>query len=305
VELRQVQYFLGVARAGTFSRAAEDLHVAKSALSKQIKLLEVELGAELLLRGPGRREVELTAAGEAFLADAVTIVAAMGHGRERVRDLSGIARGRASVIIAPGWDAWPGWQEMVTEFRRRHPELSLSVTQGGLIGDMLTAIGAGDGDLAVMADTEVPERPGLRVEVLHAEPVFVILPPGHRLAARDHIGLGELTDERWVLPPIERSLVTRLAGAEGFSPIIEDDAPSAAMVRELVLAGTGVAICGRSETEFYAPATSVLLEPEVTASVFIAYRSAYRTAATRAVRDYLRACFGWTRDADVPAAAVE
>lgn len=112
MELRQVQYFLGVARAGTFSRAADELHVAKSALSKQIKLLEDELGADLLLRGPGRREVELTPAGEAFLADAVTIVAAMGHGRERVRDLSGITRGRASVTVALGWDAWPGWREM-------------------------------------------------------------------------------------------------------------------------------------------------------------------------------------------------
>lgn len=73
------------------------------------------------------------------------------------------------------------------------------------------------------------------------------------------------------------------------------------MLRELVLAGVGIAVCGRSETGFYAPAASIPLAPELTASIFIAYRSAYRTAATRAVRDYLRACFGWTPDGGVGA----
>lgn len=305
MELRQVQYFLGVARAGTFSRAADELHVAKSALSKQIKLLEDELGAELLLRGPGRREVELTAAGEAFLADAVTIVAAMGHGRERVRDLGGITRGRASVVIAYGWDAWPGWQAMVTEFRRQHSALSLKVSQGESVREMLATVGSGDNDLAIMADTVVPEMPGLRIEVLHAEPVFVVLPPGHPVAMREQVTLAELRDERWVAGPLERSLIERVAAAAGFAPILDDDAPTAAMVRELVLAGTGISICGRSETEFYAPSTAIPLAPEITASIFIAYRSAYRKAATRAVRDFLRACFGWSRDGDVPAAAVE
>jgi DNA-binding transcriptional LysR family regulator len=137
VELRQVQYFLGVARAGTFGRAADEMHVAKSALSRQIKLLEDELGAELLLRGPGRREVELTPAGKAFLDDAVTIVSAMGHGREVVRELSGVTRGRVSVMVANGWDAWPAWPDMIGEFRRQYPALSVKITQGGSIRDML------------------------------------------------------------------------------------------------------------------------------------------------------------------------
>src|SRR5262245_10427057 len=116
MELRQVQYFLGVVQAGTFGGAADDLHVAKAALSRQIKLLEDELGAELLLRGGGRREVELSEAGEAFLAEAVTIVEAMDQGRERVRGPSGEARGRVTVVVTQGWDAWPGWAEIVAEF---------------------------------------------------------------------------------------------------------------------------------------------------------------------------------------------
>src|SRR3954453_19228254 len=129
MELRQVEYFLGIARAGTFGRAADELHVAKSALSKQIKLLEDELGADLLLRGPGRREVELTPAGEAFLEGAGTIVDAMGHGGAPVRALSGPVRGQVRVVVAQGWDAWPGWSDMVVEFNRPHPELTGKMTQ--------------------------------------------------------------------------------------------------------------------------------------------------------------------------------
>ena len=66
-------------------------------------------------------------------------------------------------------------------------------------------------------------------------------------------------------------------------------------MRSLVLDGAGVCVLGASETEFYAPAPSMrIVEPEVTVSIFIAYRRAYRTPATRAARDFLRECFGWT-----------
>src|SRR3954466_14457255 len=199
VELRQVEYFLGVARAGTFGRAADELHVAKSALSKQIKLLEDELGADLLLRGPGRREVELTPAGEAFLEEAVTIVEAMGHGRDRVRALSGPVRGQVRGVGAQGWDAWPGWSDMVVAFRREHPELTFRMTQADNIDRILATIASGDADLAVLADLDVPGPPGLRVEVLAEEPLYVVTPPAHPLAGREHVALADLRDEQWVL----------------------------------------------------------------------------------------------------------
>jgi DNA-binding transcriptional LysR family regulator len=289
MELRQVEYFLGVARAGTFGRAADQLHVAKSALSKQIKLLEDELGADLLLRGPGRREVELTEAGEAFLEEAVTIVEAMGHGRDRVRALGGHVR----LVIAQGWDAWPGWQDMLVAFRGQHPELAVRITQADSIDRILTTIASGDADLAVLADLEVPEPPGLRVEVLAEEPLYVVAPPSHPLAGRANVGLAELRDEQWVLPPIEHALLDRAAATHGFRPLLATDAPTPAMVRSLVLAGAGVGVCGRSERAFYEPAVALeIVDPPLTGSVMLAYRAAYRSAATRAARDFLRSCFG-------------
>jgi LysR family transcriptional regulator, transcription activator of glutamate synthase operon len=294
MELRQVQYFLGVAQAGTFGRAADDLHVAKSALSKQIKLLEDELGAELLHRGGGRREVELTEAGEAFLTEAVTIVEAMDQGRERVRGLSGTTRGRVNVVIAQGWDAWPGWAEMIAEFRRRHPALVTTITQTDSVEAIVGAVASGAADLGVAADSAVPEAPGVAIDVLHSEPLHIAVAPGHALAGRDRVALAELRDESWLLPPIEHSIVTRVAEDAGFAPRVEGAGPTPALVRSLVLDGAGICVLGRSETGFYAPAATLeLVEPEVTISVFSAYRRAYRTPSTRAARDFLRECFGW------------
>ena len=285
MELRQVEYFLGVARAGTFGRAADELHVAKSALSKQIKLLEDELGADLLLRGNGRRQVELTQAGEAFLEEAVTIVEAMGNGRDRVRALSGNVR----LVIAQGWDAWPGWQDMLVAFRGQHPDLAVQITQADSIERILTTVASGDADIAVLADLEVREPAGLRVEVLAEEPLYVIAPPSHALAGREHVALTQLHEERWVLPPIEHALLDRA----GLRPLLATDAPTPAMVRSLVLAGAGIGICGRSERGFYEPATALeIVDPPLTGSVMLAYRAAYRSAATRAARDFLRSCFG-------------
>ena len=108
--------------------------------------------------------------------------------------------------------------------------------------------------------------------------------------------LDELRDERWVLGPIEHALLTRVAAEHGFAPVVDDTAPTPTMVRSLVNAGTGIGICGASEGGFYSPAATLeLVDPGIEVSVALAYRSAYRTAATRAARDFLRACFGLGR----------
>ena len=292
MELRQVQYFLGVTRAGSFGKAADELHVAKSALSRQIKLLEEELGAELLLRGGGRQEVELTAAGEAFMEHAVTIVEAVSQGRDTVRDL-GAAVGSVRVIVAQGWDAWPGWSEMVAEFRRRQPGLTVNVSQADSIEALLGAVASGAADIAVLADIEAPSEHGLAVDVLHTEPVCAVLPAEHRLAGASGVRLADLEAERWVLAPIERALVARLAATAGFTPIVGDDAPTPAMVRSLVNSGAGISVCGVSEAEFYAPASVLVLQdPQFMASIFCVTRTASRGAATRVTKEFLRSCFG-------------
>jgi LysR family transcriptional activator of glutamate synthase operon len=302
VELRQVRAFVEVARTGSFARAADALHLGRSALSKQIRLLETELGAPLFVRGGGQRDAQLTDAGEAFLPEAVTIVKAVDQGIEQVRGVAGPGRGHVNLVVAHGWETWPDWELLVTAFRQAHPDITQSISSAGSIADMLGSIASGAADLAVFGYVGEPTAPGVLVEELHTEPLVIMLPPGHRLAGAATVGMDELRDERWLLMPIEREIVTRLAAPHGYVPRCDIALTNPALLRPLLLAGEGIAPLTASEAPFHDPATWVPLAPTVDASVGIAYRRGYRPAGTRAVRDFLRAAFAGI-EAPAPLAA--
>jgi DNA-binding transcriptional LysR family regulator len=89
IELIQLGYFLEVARAGSFRQAALALDVPAAALAAQIRLLEAELGAALLIRTCGNRPVQLTAAGAALVPRATAVLHAVDHGLATVLPFRG------------------------------------------------------------------------------------------------------------------------------------------------------------------------------------------------------------------------
>jgi LysR family transcriptional activator of glutamate synthase operon len=290
VEIRQVEYFLGVVRAGSFGKAADELHVAKSALSRQVKLLETELGAELLVRTPGQ-ELKLTPAGEAFKSEAVEIVSAVDQARESVAALAGPTSGRVETVVGQGWETYPIWMYLMTEFRKAHPEILHNVSEGRTTAAMLELVASRDVDLAVTSLSEVPEIPGLTIDVLHTEPTVIALPPDHRLAGRDEVKLDQLREESWLLPPLAREFMAEVGEAVGFEPRIDLGVASFTMARSLVLAGEGVSILSESEREFYRPAALATITPTLNVSIVVAYRTGNRNGGVRVARDFLRAQF--------------
>jgi LysR family transcriptional activator of glutamate synthase operon len=291
VEIRQIEYFLGVLRAGSFGKAADELHVAKSALSRQVKLLETELGAELLIRTPGQ-ELSLTPAGEAFKTEAVEIVAAVDQARASVATIAGAAGGQADVVVGHGWETSPIWMYLMTEFRKAHPGVVLNVSEGQTAAAMLESVRSREVDLAIAAVSEVPEVSGLTIGVLRTERVVVALPPDHRLAGRDSVELDQLREESWLLPPLAREFMAEVGPSVGFEPRIDFGVATVTMARSLVLAGEGVAILNESDHRFYRPAAVVELTPPLLSSAVIAHRSANRNVAVRVARDFLHAQFG-------------
>jgi LysR family transcriptional regulator, transcription activator of glutamate synthase operon len=290
VEIRQIEYFLGVVRAGSFGKAADELHVAKSALSRQVKLLETELGAELLVRAPGQ-PLALTPAGEAFKAEAVEIVSAVEGARASVAALAGSDNGRVDTVVGQGWETYPIWMYLVTEFRKAHPGVLLNVTEGRTTEEMFEQVGSRKVDAAITSVSEVPEVAELTIDVLHTEPVVVALPPDHRLAGRDAVKLDELRDESWLLPPLAREFMAEVGAAVGFEARIDLGVATVTMARSLVLAGEGVTILSESEREFYRPASLAPLTPTLPVSMVFAFRSGNRNGALRVARDFLKGQF--------------
>ncbi len=290
MEIRQIEYFLGVVRAGSFGKAADELHVAKSALSRQVKLLETELGAELLIRTPGQ-ELRLTPAGDAFREEAVEIVAAVDQAQASVASIAGSAGGQADVVVGHGWEASPVWMYLMTEFKGAHPGVVLNVSEGPTTAAMLEQVRSREVDFALATFSDVPEPPGLTMDVLRTEAVVVALPPDHRLAGRDGVKLDDLREESWLLPPLAREFMEEAGASVGFEPRIDFGVASVTMARSLVLAGEGVAILNESDRRFYRPAPVVALTPTLSSTTAIVYRSGDRKAAARVAREFLRAQF--------------
>src|SRR5579864_6457501 len=97
LELRHLRYFVAVAEAGTFTRAAERLFIAQPTLSQQIGRLEQIIGTPLLVRG--RDGVRLTTAGAVLLDVSRDVLSLVDHGVSRTRQAAGLGRQRLRVVM--------------------------------------------------------------------------------------------------------------------------------------------------------------------------------------------------------------
>jgi LysR family transcriptional regulator, hydrogen peroxide-inducible genes activator len=193
VELHQLRYFCAVARAGNFTRAAEEQHIAQPSLSQQVRKLEDELGAKLFDRFP--RFARLTDFGKAFLPKAGEILRRVGEARTEIQEMSGAEIGTVSVgaipTIAP-YLLGPA----IAGFARRHPSISISLAEE-ITPVLLEYLHNGRVDLVVLA---LPVRGDeLICEELFREPLFAALPLGHKLAARRSLSLAEIRNDPFLL----------------------------------------------------------------------------------------------------------
>ena len=193
MELRQLVYFDAVARHGSFTKAAQRLHVAQPAVSAQIRRLEAELGATLLERTT--RRVALTHAGELFLARARQVLAQLDAARAAPRSVRPSRRGRVRI----GATQVVGSLDLpaaLAQFRHRYPGVSLAL-HSGLIAKLLGLLNVGDVDLIVgPVHDDLPAA--FHARPLVAEDLVLVTAPGHRLAAQRGPSLSDARDEPFV-----------------------------------------------------------------------------------------------------------
>lgn len=191
MELQQFRYVLAVARTRNFTRAAEQCFVVQSALSHQIKTLELELGVQLFTRTS--RRVELTEAGAAFLPAARASLESAERAAADAAASVGKVQGTLTVGIIPTVTALDV-PAALGAFHRAHPEVRVVLRNGGS-DDFVTSIAAGELDIAFlgMAEQAVPAR--VRTVELSREQLVAVVGSGHRLADRKRLSLADLADE--------------------------------------------------------------------------------------------------------------
>ncbi|WEX90986.1 LysR family transcriptional regulator [Sinorhizobium garamanticum] len=196
MELRQLRYFLAVARERNFSRAAEILHIAQPPLSRQIQQLEDELGVLLIDRS--NRPLDLTEAGRFFYEQAGQIIARTEHMREQARKI-GLSKRERYVIGCVGSTLYGGIPDLVRRMRERWPDLDIEIREM-MSTEQVTAlkerrIDVGFGRVR-FNDREV-ERLTLREERL-----VVAFPKGHpKSLCIEPIALAELEGEPLIVYP--------------------------------------------------------------------------------------------------------
>lgn len=240
MELRQLYYFVKVAKKEHVTQAAEELHVAQSAVSRQIHQLEEELGVKLFLQKG--RNLQLTPVGQLFLKRAEVILEDLEKAVVEIHEFMDPEKGeiRLGFPHSLGVSVVP---QVVAAFRKLHPNVKFRFRQGmypSLIRDMVK----GEIDLAFISPFP-DEHEHVCGQVLLTEELYAILPPNHPLATEEEIDLNQLKDDTFVMFSEGYSLrpiVWEACQEAGFTPKIGFEGEETETIRGLVAAGMGVSL---------------------------------------------------------------
>jgi len=235
MELRHLRYFVAVAETLHFTRAAEMLGISQPPLSQQILRLEQEIGTPLLKRLT--RGVELTEAGEAFLADARQIVQLADQALENAR---GIARGISGQLSL---------FTLIRQFKERYPAMEL-LTREENMSLLMQDLQEGLLDAAFIR-LPCESSKAFNLRVISTEKMLIALPRSHPLSGTPTVALPALAGEtliifpRDVSPSLYELIVTACLRA-GFSRHTFQQAPQITTSLGMVAAGCGIALVPES-----------------------------------------------------------
>lgn len=241
MELRHLRYFAAVAETLNFSRAAEHLHVAQPALSRQIRQLEDEIGVLLIDRQ--HTPVQLTDAGRVFEAHvakllmqtdiAVTAAQEAGRGHE----------GRL-VICGVWWLGLDVLPESIVDFRKCFPRIDLELRELPLY-EQVSALHEGEINLGFLPRRHLARHEDLEyLEVIESEWILV-LPVAHPLAQKEMVRLVDLKKERFLViesPTVRayRDAIVQLCRLAQFSPLFGKRSTTREGMYALAASGYGV-----------------------------------------------------------------
>jgi DNA-binding transcriptional LysR family regulator len=284
MDVRALRYSLAIARFGSFTRAAESLHVAQPALSVAIKKLEAELGVTLFVRKAHR--VEPTIEGGILLARAERIFNEMDSAIHEIADAVELRSGVVRLGMPPmfGLEYFPS---VIAQFHAAYPKISMTMIEGSAdeVGGLLDA---GAIDIAMIESRRV--RPQWKQVQVGREEMVLCVAPGHPLAKRKSIPGSELDGLPMVLfngTFIQREILDKLCKRGGAKPEVVLQSNSVALIRRAVADGLGAATLLRSLAAGTPPLVAVSFEPKEILRFSLCWRDEnYLSKANRALVDF-------------------
>lgn len=234
-----LRYFSEVAHSGSLTEASQRLHIAASALSRQIATLESHLGSPLFERHP--RGMVLTAAGEILLQHVRRTRLDAENALTDIEALQGMHAGCVRLATSDAF-ANEFIPRLCTEFQRCHAGIQFDV-QSLPTPQVSDAVRAGDADIGLCFGT-APQK-NVQVVYRQSAPVLAILPPEHPLAQHAALSLAQLSQYPLALPPphaVARKIVNLVCNRQGLqlNPALESN--NARTLQHFVVQGGGVSI---------------------------------------------------------------
>ena len=283
MELRHLRYFVAVAEALSFTKAAEKLRTSQPSLTRQIRGLEDELGVRLLHRT--RQKVALTDEGRFFLADAKRVLALAASSVESVRRLhSGEARAlNVGYVSNLFYELLP---KTIDSFHQTFPTVSVNLFDLSC-GEQFRALEDGKLDLGFVGLHEPIARRGLEFRKIASYKTVVALPKDNPLASKAKVGLKALAPMFFIAMsessyPGYRDWLVKTCARAAFTPKILQDVDLERKMIQSVSAGLGIAIVPEQlkklehENVVFRP-----LDADIVTEGCIAWRNENPTAALR------------------------
>lgn len=194
MEIRQLQYFVGVAETGRFSEASKKHFVTQSAVSQQIKLLEEELGTQLFVRQS--HNATLTESGQALLPVAKKVLNGVAECHDSIANLKGLLCGTLNIGLT--FSLEPYIRETMLAFMTRYPKVKVNAYYKSL-GDLLRMLRAGDIDIMFSMMPTSPHEFVTSVPLLEYR-LAAIMRKSHPLATKETLRFSDFMPHKLILP---------------------------------------------------------------------------------------------------------
>lgn len=288
VTLRQLRIFEAVARRLSFTKAAEELYLTQPAVSMQIKQLEQTIGIALV-ELVGKR-VYLTEAGLELQRYSRAIISLLGEAEQVFAEMKGLRRGHLNIVVASTAKYFV--PRLWALFRQRHPDTSVTLDLTNRQG-LIRALAENQADLVIMGLP--PEGLDLVAEPFMPNPLVIVAPPTHPLAAQERVPLERLQSEVFLMREQgsgTRLLMERVFAEKGLAPARPMEMSSTEAIKQGVEAGLGLALLSVHTLEKeLALERLVVLNVEgfpVQREWYIVYRSGKRLSAlAQAFREFV------------------
>ena len=241
MELRHLRYFVAVAEEGSLTVAAERrLHTAQPSLSRQIRDLEYEVGVALMTRSA--RGIVLTAAGRVFLEHARLALAQAEAAIEAARRAGRPAKPSFALGFLTGQEM--DWLPRAMDILKDElPNIDVTVSSD-TSPQLADALMRGKLDAAFLRPE--PKMPDIEYKVVTQEPLVVIMPSDHRLAAREAVAIEELASEIFIgmskTAPTLQAIIDDYLKRAGLDLRAEHEVDNLGMAMSLVASTRGVAL---------------------------------------------------------------